>query len=371
LEKTDFLYDGDVGVNAIGNAIGNSIVADMRNQASNEQAFAEMANQNQERYVDEPGIAYLPGYEGSPDVLSRDPRVARSLLSRPMIDDQGRVIRGGELLPPDAEGMEAIPVLGRGTPGMERGPLAPPPLLAAPDSSDGYYGANALGAVANFWADNDVRDPRLPMVLDQLRQQSDVLQHVGDLYGIRPDFIAAPIAWEFTQNPTGYLSDLMGGTLQNPFTGDPLRNPFSGKIINDGYGWGESHYEALNEMFPSISVDTANALRNDLPSMIAVVGMRMADNRDLYFQKTAIDLSDNAPALAWLYNSSTESIKQSAFSKVDQISRNQIPALSIQNDMAYWVSKNIQQFNWVQPIRPLPTPVSPVPYVYTVSPKGK
>jgi hypothetical protein len=49
----------NVAADAFGNTIGNSIVADMWEYR--EEAFAEMANQNQERYADEPGIASLPG----------------------------------------------------------------------------------------------------------------------------------------------------------------------------------------------------------------------------------------------------------------------------------------------------------------------
>jgi phage tail protein X len=313
---------------------------------------------------------------------NRNPNVGRLLVNRKTIDDQGRVIiSGGELQPLDANGMEYISVMGPGTSGMEHGPfgsrqnaMGPSEISNTTDISGGrsifddYDSLNTMSALTDIYANLGVGlegGPRSLLIDTALQSHTELLQYMGDLHGMRPDAIPAAIKWEFTQNWSGYFSDLVwGGTPQIPFS------------ANNGSGFGESHYTTLQEsgefgMFPGISIETANALRNDLPSMIAIAGMRMAEHRDMYFQKTGIDLSDNAPALAWLYNSSQGSIRDSYDSKVKQIERNQIPSLSIQNDMAYWVSKNIQQFSWVQPIRPLPTPVSPVPYVYTVSPERK
>jgi hypothetical protein len=68
LEKTDFLYDGDVGVNAIGNAIGNSIVAQMKyNQAGDADYPAREYEQQQRALWDYYGDLGLPNIE--------DPRV--------------------------------------------------------------------------------------------------------------------------------------------------------------------------------------------------------------------------------------------------------------------------------------------------------
>lgn len=202
------------------------------------------------------------------------------------------------------------------------------------------------------WRDVLVPQDRLNNILAILHQASDELIATADRNSIHPSAIAAAIAWEFTINRRGYLTDLLYPNLKQ-----------------EGWGFGSFHESTMAKVYPKFSKSELDKVRGNLNLAIRAIGTHIGKQRDVYRELSGgLDLSDWPAGLAWLYNTSRKHVEKQAETREKQVSSKQPITLYLMNDMAYWTNNNISKLSWLKPRSAIPPGKITYKKIVTVSP---
>lgn len=191
------------------------------------------------------------------------------------------------------------------------------------------------------------KEERLSRIMEVLKKHKETIRDCSALYGIDPRSVAIAIAWEFSENPGGYLTDI-----------------FLPMGAQKGYGFGQMHKTTLQNLRPNLTSADSNTTRRNIETAISAVAEQIGSQREKF--KTAsdgIDLSDWPAGLAWLYNTSAEYVAKAGATHKDETKK----ALILDNEMASWGQLNLPLFAWLTAKKTIAP--SSVSYIRNIKPQ--